>query len=143
MSKHILVLSANVKYPNSEHFCTSISSCIVEDGNSKQYEAAIEDFKKNVEIDGFKIMHMSAYIISREQAMEIIEEANRMEVKPTTRDELLFIPNGTYRGLQSGYVAKFEFMGDLQQLVVGKGIRGIDVPCIIELADDSIVVIID
>ena len=69
MKKQIVVLMANVKYPSSNNSHLSANSYLIE--TEEEREKAINDFKGNVEVDGFKILNMMAYIVPDEQITKV------------------------------------------------------------------------
>jgi hypothetical protein len=71
MSK-IIVLTANVKYPSSESYYLSSNSYVIGD-NAEGLQEAENDFRSHIEVDGFKIVNMLAYIVSAEQVERVNE----------------------------------------------------------------------
>lgn len=70
--KHIVILTALVKYPSSDTTYLSSNSYAIEQVEAKPLSDIIDKFKEEIETDGFKILNMLAYVVPNEQVEEII-----------------------------------------------------------------------
>lgn len=65
--KSLFILVAQIKYPSSDSFFLTANSYVVEKGSTEGFEAAIETFRNEVEVDGFKLINFMAYVVPDEQ----------------------------------------------------------------------------
>jgi hypothetical protein len=80
--KPITILIANVKYPSGDSYYLSANSYLLD--GIDELEKSIEDFRNNVEVDGFRIVNMMAYQVPESQIEASYES---MEKKASQQNE--------------------------------------------------------
>lgn len=84
VKKYIVVLTARVKYPSSESYYLTSSSWVVDADNPKRIEDIVDEFRKLVEQDDFKIVEMVAYDVPFEQIEQVMRaKLNAPSSNPT------------------------------------------------------------
>jgi hypothetical protein len=66
MAKQLIILVAQVKYPSTNATYLTANSHVIESGDWTAHEVAVKDFKSRVEVDGFTVTNMIAYIVPKE-----------------------------------------------------------------------------
>ena len=74
--KHLIILSAQVKYPSGDYAYLTANSYVLEKQDANLLEAIANDFRTNIETDGFKITNLLVYIVPQEQITECSLQTN-------------------------------------------------------------------
>jgi len=73
MTKQLIILVFQVKYPSSSNSYLTANSYLVENGSLEELEKAATEFRNDVEKDGFKIINNLIYIVPQEQIKLTVE----------------------------------------------------------------------